>query len=302
MPVGKKKSSTTPLHPSTSVPAPVESEATVLPTQSDFHQHLRTQVRNVMRDFLQSVLREELDAFIGCQWGEHSPNRQGYRNGYYQRDLATTSGKIEGLKVPREREGQFQTQLFESYHRYEPQVEAGLSAMFVAGVSTAKVGQIAQTLMGVAPSKSAVSRLNADLSDQLEEWHKRKLASQWQIIYLDGVYYKVRHGAEAVSMPLVIALGVDQAGHKEVLALRASAEESKAGWQLLLEDLRERGVGQGDAYPLKNINQQHYIRQELNQAASDLGLEIVGIPEGGNYTYGDSAYSIHTETWTVKWR
>jgi len=114
--------------------------------------------------------------------------------------------------------------------------------MFVAGVSTERVGEVAETLMGVAPSKSAVSRLNADLVVQCEEWRKRPLACEWQMIYLDGVYFKVRHEKEAVSMPFLVALAVDKTGHKEVLALRASAEENKLGWQLLLEDLRVRGV------------------------------------------------------------
>jgi transposase-like protein len=242
MPVGKKKSTTTEALASNSLPT--ESGAPPLPEQREFHQHLQKEAREVMRGFLQSVMREELDAFIGCQWGEHSPQRKGYRNGYYQRDLGTTSGPIEGLKVPRDRAGEFQTEVFERYHRYEPQVEEGLTQMFVAGVSTARVGEVAQTLIGVAPSKSAVSRMNADLTIQLEEWRQRKLAAEWQIIYLDGVYYKVRHGDDAVSMPVLVALGVDQAGHKEILGLRASAEESKEGWLLLLEDLRGRGVQQ----------------------------------------------------------
>src|SRR5690349_6394112 len=121
MPVGKKKSTTTEALASNCVPT--ESGAPPLPEQREFHQHLQRAARGVMRGFLQSVLREELDAFIGCQWGEHSPRRKGYRNGYYQRGLGTTSGPIEGLKVPRDREGQFQTELFERYHRYEPQVE-----------------------------------------------------------------------------------------------------------------------------------------------------------------------------------
>lgn len=242
MPVAKKQSTTKEAPASSANPA--GSGVQPLPAQQDFHAHLRQEARQVMREFLQSVMREELDALIGCQWGEHSPQRQGYRNGYYQRDLGTTTGPIDGLKVPRDREGKFQTQVFESYHRYEPQVEQGLTDMFVAGVSTARVGEVAQTLMGIAPSQSAVSRMNADLTVQLEQWRKRELGGEWQIIYLDGVYYKVRHGDGAVSMPLLVALGVDQAGHKEVLALRASAEETKEGWQLLLDDLRTRGVQQ----------------------------------------------------------
>ena len=238
MPVGKKKSTITEVNPS--IPLPPGP----LPEQREFHHYLRQEASGVMRAFLQSVMREELDAFIGCQWGEHSPERKGYRNGFYKRDLGTTTGPIEGLKVPRDRQGQFKTQVFESYRRYEPQIEDGLTQMFVAGVSTAKVGEVAQTLMGVAPSKSAVSRMNADLTRQFEEWRQRSLAAEWQVIYLDGIYYKVRHADEAVSMPVLVALGVDKTGHKEVLSLRASAEESKEGWKQLLEDLRERGVQQ----------------------------------------------------------
>ena len=83
-------------------------------------------------------MREELDALIGVGWGESSPDRKGYRNGYYTRDLVTTTGRIEDLQVPRDREGQFHTQVFERYRRYEPQVAQGLTEMFVAGTSTHK--------------------------------------------------------------------------------------------------------------------------------------------------------------------
>jgi transposase-like protein len=79
---------------------------------------------------------------------------KGYRNGYYQRDLVTTSDRIEDLQMPRDREGRFHTQVFERYKRYEPQVAQGLTDMFVAGTSTHKVGEVAQTLLGVAPSGS----------------------------------------------------------------------------------------------------------------------------------------------------
>lgn len=153
-----------------------------------------------------------------------------YRNGYYTRDLATTTGRIEALRVPRDREGQFHTQVFERYRRYEPQVADGLTEMFVAGVSTHKVGQVAQTLMDVAPSASAISRLNGDLEQQFTAWRERRLQAHWRILYLDGIHFSVRHGEQADSTMILTALGVDLAGNKEVLALRACAEESKDGW------------------------------------------------------------------------
>lgn len=154
---------------------------------------------------LEGVMREELDALIGVGWGESSPKRKGYRNGYYTRDLSTTTGRIEALHVPRDREGQFHTQVFERYRRYEPQVAQGLTDMFVAGVSTHKVGEVAQTLMGVAPSASAISRLNQDLEQQFKAWRERPLQEHWRILYLDGIHFSVRHGEQADSTVILTA-------------------------------------------------------------------------------------------------
>jgi transposase-like protein len=195
---------------------------------------------------LEGVMREELDALIGASWGESNPKRKGYRNGSYTRDLVTTSGRIEDLKVPRDREGQFHTQIFERYRRYEPQVAQGLTDMFVAGVSTHKVGEVAQTLMGVAPSASAISRLNQDLEQQFQAWRERGLQTHWRILYLDGIHFSVRHGDQADATVILTALGVDLEGNKEVLALRACAEEGKDGWVSILQDLRARGATQMD--------------------------------------------------------
>ena len=191
-------------------------------------------------------MREELNALIGVGCGECSPKRKGYRNGFYHRDLVTSSGRIEDINVPRDREGQFHTQVFERYSRYEPHIAEGLTQMFVAGTSTHKVGEVAQTLMGVAPSASTISRLNQSLTQQFEAWRQRPLQAHWCVLYLDGVHFSIRHGEQADSTIILTALAVDLEGNKEVLALRACAEEDKEGWLCLLQDLRTRGATQFD--------------------------------------------------------
>jgi putative transposase len=201
-----------------------------LPQQQEFHQHLRALAQSAVRTVLELVMREELDAFIGAAWGECSPKRKGYRNGTYTRDLATATGRLDQMKVPRDRAGQFHTQVFERYSRYEPHIAEGLTQMFVAGVSTHKVGEVAQTLMGVAPS--TISRLNQTLTQQFEAWRERRLQEHWRIVYLDGVHFSIRHGDQADSTIILTALGVDLAGHKEVLALRACARCGQ-GWMVL---------------------------------------------------------------------
>ena len=242
MPVHRQKKRTT----ADATDSSGEQPAPRLPEQQQFQQYLRELARSGIRIVLEGVMREELDALIGVGWGESSPQRKGYRNGYYQRDLVTTSGRLEDLNVPRDREGQFHTQVFERYRRYEPQVAQGLTEMFVAGASTHKVGEVAQTLLGVAPSASAISRLNQDLEQQFTTWRQRRLQEHWRILYLDGIHFSVRHGDQADTTVILTALGVDLAGNKEVLALRACAEEDKDGWLCVLQDLRTRGATQMD--------------------------------------------------------
>ena len=165
--------------------------------QQEFHQHLRALAQSAVRTVVEIVMREELDAFIGAAWGESNPKRKGYRNGSYTRDLVTSTGRLEEIKVPRDREGQFHTQTFERYSRYEPHIAEGLTQMFVAGVSTHKVGEVVQTLMGVAPCASTISRLNQTLTQQFEAWRERPLQEHWRILYLDGVHFSIRHGDKA---------------------------------------------------------------------------------------------------------
>src|SRR3989440_6630968 len=238
MPVSSKKKRITPAPDAASV----EASPPLLPTQQEFHHYLRALAQSAVRTVIEAVMCEELEAFIGAAWGECNPKRKGYRNGHYTRDLVTSTGRLEDMKVPRDREGQFHTQAFERYSRYEPHIAEGLTQMFVAGTSTHKVGEVAQMLMGVAPSASTISRLNQTLTQQFEAWRERPLQEHWRILYLDGVHFSIRHGDKADSTLILTALGVDLEGHKEVLALRACAEEDKEGWACLLHDLRKRGA------------------------------------------------------------
>ncbi|MGB8345251.1 MAG: IS256 family transposase [Ktedonobacteraceae bacterium] len=207
---------------------------------------MRNLAVSAMRVLIEAVMREELEQCLGAAWGECTPERKGYRNGSYTRDLVTKTGRIEGLSVPRDREGQFQTQVFERYGRYEPEVAEALTEMFVSGTSTHKVGNVAEQLMGVAPSASAVSRLNQTLTEQYEAWRVRPLLVHYRILYLDGIHFPVRHGGKTDSIIILTALGVDVEGNKDVLALRACAEEDKDGWSCLIQDLRTRGVAAVD--------------------------------------------------------
>ncbi|GAC1613663.1 MAG: IS256 family transposase [Ktedonobacteraceae bacterium] len=240
MPVPKKRTT------STSEAAKVESSGHKMPDAQEFRHHMRNLAVSAMRVLIEDVMREELENCVGAAWGECTPERKGYRNGSYTRDLVTKTGRIEDLSVPRDREGQFHTQVFERYGRYEPEIAEALTEMFVSGTSTHKVGKVAQTLMGGAPSASAVSRLNHTRTEQFEAWRERPLLTHYRVLYLDGIHFTVRHGEKTDSTIILTALGVDLEGNKDVLALRACAEEDKDGWSCLLQDVRRRGATQMD--------------------------------------------------------
>jgi putative transposase len=241
MPVSKPKPTTSSPESSTS-----ESPSTTISEQEEFRQHLRRLAVSAVQVLIEQVMREELEQCIGASWGECTPTRRGYRNGSYTRDLVTPTGRIEDLKVPRDRAGAFHTQVFERYARYEPEVAEALTDMFVSGTSTQKVGKVTEKLLGVAPSPSAVSRLNQALTEQYEAWRERRLLGHYRIIYLDGIHFTVRHGSQTDATMILTALGVDLEGSREVLAFRACAQEDKDGWSCLLQDLRNRGVSEID--------------------------------------------------------
>ena len=239
MPVHKKKNTTPNGNGATSN---IASPQQLGP--ENFHQYLRAEIRDATRTVMEEIMREELSQFLGAAWGESTAQRKGYRNGFYTRDLMTSTGPIEDLNVPRDRAGQFHTQAFEQYRSSEPQIAEGLTQMFVAGASTHKVGDVAQTLMGVTPS--AVSRLNQTLTQQFEVWRKRTLQAHWRVVYLDGIHFKIRHGSKCDTSIILTVLGVDLEGKKEVLARRSCAEEDKEGWLSVLQDMRTRGATQVD--------------------------------------------------------
>src|SRR5258708_833791 len=146
MPVPKKRTT------STSEAAKVESSDHTMPDEQEFRQRLRNLAVSAMRVLIEEVMREELGQCLGAAWGACTPERKGYRNGSYTRDLVTKTGRIEDLSVPRDREGQYRTQVFERYGRDEPEVAEALTEMFVSGTSTHKVGKAPETPIGVEPS------------------------------------------------------------------------------------------------------------------------------------------------------
>src|SRR5437588_12158581 len=144
-------------------------------------------LRALVRTALQEVLEAEMTEALGAEKGERASGRQGYRSGYYGRTLITRVGKIE-LKVPQDRQGRFSTELFERYQRSEKALVAALAEMYVQGVSTRKVKQVTEELVGHSFSASAISAVNKRLDASLKAFCERRLKEPFPYLILDARY------------------------------------------------------------------------------------------------------------------
>jgi len=212
-------------------------------SQTEFHELLREKLREAVRYTLIQVLEAEVEACIGAAAYERVSTRQDYRNGHYSRNLVTGVGQVEGLPVPRTRNG-FKTQVFEQYQRRQAELDEAICDMFVSGGSTAQVGHIVEKLTRTKPSPSTVSRVFHGLEDEFESWKKRPLASEYLYIFADGTYFSVIYGHEGHKMPILAVIGITVEGQREVLAFRVGERENQMAWADLMDDLKQRGVEQ----------------------------------------------------------
>jgi transposase-like protein len=153
----------------------------------------------------------------------------------------TRVGKLE-LRVPQDRDGRFSTELFERYQRSEQALVANLAEMYVQGVSTRKVKAITEELCGHSFSASAISSINKRLDESLGQFASRRLEEPFPYLILDARYEKVREGGIVSSQAVLIAVGIDWDGRRQILGVEITNRESQSSWRTFLLGLRERGL------------------------------------------------------------
>jgi len=198
-------------------------------------------LRAVVRAVMQEMLEAEMTDALGAEKSERPPARLGYRAGYYTRTLVTRVGKLE-LRVPQDRDGRFSTELFERYQRSEQALVATLAEMYVQGVSTRKVKAITEELCGHSFSASAISAINKRLDESLAAFAQRPLAEPFPYLILDARYEKVREGGIVPSQAVLIAVGIDWDGRRQILSVEMANRESRSSWKEFLLGLRARGL------------------------------------------------------------
>jgi putative transposase len=199
------------------------------------------QLRKLVEVCVQEALEGEMTEAIGAGSYERADGRRGYRSGYYTRGMATRVGRIE-LRVPRDRQGNFSTEIFERYQRSEKALVHAIMEMYVKGVSTRKVRAITEELCGHTVSASTVSRIVGGLDQELDEFFARPLEEEYPYIILDARYERIREGGVVRRQAVLVAIGIDWDGRRAILGVDMANRESTTSWLGFLQRLKERGL------------------------------------------------------------
>ena len=195
----------------------------------------------LLQTVMNEILQAEMTEHPGAEPGEQTNQRQGYRNGSYERNLTTRIGSLK-LEVPRDRDGTFQTELFERYQRSEKALVTTLMQMVLQGVSTPRVKKITTELCGREFSRQTVSNLTQRLDEQVQAWANRPLEQEYPFLLADAMQLKIRHRDAVRSATALIVVGISEEGQREILGLKIALRETGESWKELFQELKDRGL------------------------------------------------------------
>ena len=202
---------------------------------------LKELVRNSVEETLNELLNKEAEELTNAAKYERTEARHGYRSGHYSRKLTTTSGEVR-LEIPKLKGVAFETAIIERYRRRESSVEEALIEMYLAGVSVRRVEDISEALWGSRVSAPTISDLNQKAYVHIEEWRNRKLSGKYPYVYVDGIYLKRNWGGEFENVSILVAIGVDEDGYREIIGAAEGMKEDAESWKNFLVWLKERGL------------------------------------------------------------
>ena len=210
--------------------------------EEEFWQQARERQRRLLKVLLEGVLEEEQVELLAAGRYRRVETRRGYRNGFYERDLVTQMGIVTGIRVPRARQGSGESQAFSRYQRRQAQVDGLIREVFLAGVSTRRVGETLEAVLGERVSAQTVSRVARSLNREVERFHRAVLTDDVRYLLLDAVSMRIRNAMEVKRRLVLCAYGISVTGERRLLDFRLAKSESQVAWEAFLNQLRERGL------------------------------------------------------------
>jgi len=217
------------------------SEPIVSFDENAIKSELRELVRQTVEDTLNGLLEEEADDLVGAERYERTAEREAYRAGHYDRKLVTTSGEVT-VRMPKLKGVRFTTAIIDRYRRRETSVEEAMIEMYLAGVSTRRIEDVSEALWGASVSAATVSNLNEKAFESVEAWRSRPLERAYPYVYVDGIYLKRAWGGAYENVAVMIAIGVNEDGYREVIGAAEGFTESAECWREFLSWLRGRSL------------------------------------------------------------
>lgn len=204
---------------------------------------IRCDIRESVGQYLTAMMNAELTHFLGRGLYERGEDKVNHRNGSYDRNFTIKGVGDVDLKVPRDRWGDFRTQVIPRSKQYEEEISRDLSLMYLTGISTRSLSMISKRLVGRQISPTEISMANVELSAAVEKWRMRDLSQEAvKYLFIDGVNFRMRMGRKIEIIPVLAAIGVTQKGHKLVLGLQSGDKESASSWREFFKDLKIRGL------------------------------------------------------------
>ncbi len=226
-----------------SVPEVVSIFNEIQEKSENIFEMIRVEIRENVGEYLSRLMDMERTQFLGRERYEHGQGEVNHRNGSYPRNFTLKGiGEVQ-VEVPRDRKGEFETQVIPRSKRYENELRQDLSLMFLTGVSTRTLSMMSERLIGRKISPTEVSNANKELIGAVEEWRTRDLSGEpIKYIFLDGVNFDMRIDGSIEKVPVLVAIGVTETGHKRVLGFQAGDKESAPTWREFFKDLKKRGL------------------------------------------------------------
>ena len=194
-----------------------------------------------MTQILNAMLDAEADEIANAARYERTGERKAYRAGHYGRRLTAKAGRLE-LKVPKLEGAVFESAVIERYRRREESVEEALIDMYLAGVSTRQVDDISQLPWGDRmPSQTLSDKLKKVYGD-IDAWRTRPLEDEYPYVFVDGVWHKRSWGGSVENVSILVAIGINREGHREVIGVTEGMKEDRASWEQFFRGMIERGL------------------------------------------------------------
>lgn len=264
---------------------------------------IRTNVQETVGQYLSSLMDTELTQFLGREKYERSTEGdKNHRNGSYARKFTLKGiGEVD-ITVPRDRIGEYKTEVIPRSKQYEDSIREDLSVMFLSGVSTRTLSMMSERLIGRKISAGEVSNVSKELHQAVETWRQRDLSTEAiKYLYIDGTNFSMRVDRSVDKVPVLVVLGVTEKGHRTVLGLQSGDKESASNWREMFKDIKLRGLdgslitlGIMDGLPgLESVFKEEFPKAKIQRCQVHVARNVLAkVPRKLKKTISDEVRSI----------